>query len=118
PGPADAALITHPAGYRKYTVMFASGGDTSIVVFAGYVTPDSASFMNVDDVFLGSDRHGLVGWSCAMAAGGDRASPPMVVYLLMVLLVTRWARYRSRRLSQRRLTVARARRICLHEGAC
>jgi Glycosyl hydrolase catalytic core len=47
PGPA-----THRADYHQYTVTFNSGRNTSVVVFAGYKTPGSGSFINVDDVSL------------------------------------------------------------------
>jgi hypothetical protein len=47
PGPA-----THRADYHQYTVTFNSGRNTSVVVFAGYMTPGSGSFINVDDVSL------------------------------------------------------------------
>jgi len=33
-------------------VTFNSGRNTSVVVFAGYMTPGSGSFINVDDVSL------------------------------------------------------------------
>jgi Glycosyl hydrolases family 39 len=44
PGPS-----THSADYQQYTVTFNSGGNTSVVVFAGYTTPGTASFINADD---------------------------------------------------------------------
>jgi hypothetical protein len=47
PGPA-----THRADYHQYTVTFNSGRNTSVAVFAGYMTPGSGSFINVDDVSL------------------------------------------------------------------
>ena len=47
PGPS-----THAADYRQYTVTFNSGSATSVVVFAGYTTPGSGSFINVDDMSL------------------------------------------------------------------
>jgi hypothetical protein len=47
PGPS-----THAADYRQYTVTFNSGSASSVVVFAGYTTPGSGSFINVDDMSL------------------------------------------------------------------
>jgi hypothetical protein len=40
------------ADYLQYTVTFDSGIDTSVVIFAGYATPGSASFIELDDVSL------------------------------------------------------------------
>jgi predicted RNase H-related nuclease YkuK (DUF458 family) len=45
PGPS-----THSADYQQYTVTFNSGSNTSVVVFAGYTTPGTGSFINLDDV--------------------------------------------------------------------
>jgi hypothetical protein len=40
------------AKYLQYTVTFDSGVDTSVVIFAGYVTPGSTSGIELDDVSL------------------------------------------------------------------
>jgi hypothetical protein len=51
----DPGPRTHSADYRQYSVTFNSGNDTSVVVFVGYTTPGSGSFINVDDMSLFSN---------------------------------------------------------------
>jgi hypothetical protein len=49
----DPGPTTHAGSdYVQYTVTFNSGNDTSVVVFVGYVTPGSSSFINLDGVSL------------------------------------------------------------------
>jgi hypothetical protein len=48
----DPGPQTHRTDYRRYSVMFNSGSQNSVVIFAGYVTPGSPSFLNVDDMWL------------------------------------------------------------------
>jgi hypothetical protein len=69
PGPA-----THGADYAQYTVTFNSGSETSVVVFAGYTTPGSRSFINVDDVSLVA-----VGSSVPISVGAG--TPVRLAYL-------------------------------------
>jgi autotransporter-associated beta strand protein len=40
------------ADYQRYTVSFNSGSNTTVIISAGYTAPNSASFMNLDDVSL------------------------------------------------------------------
>jgi hypothetical protein len=51
-GDSDPGPSTHGTDYQQYTVTFNSGSNTSVVIFAGYTTPGSASFINADDFSL------------------------------------------------------------------
>jgi hypothetical protein len=48
----DPGPVTNAAGYRQYSVTFNSGSNTQLVIFFGYVSPGSASYINLDDVSL------------------------------------------------------------------
>jgi hypothetical protein len=48
----DPGPVTNAAGYRQYTVTFNSGSNTQLVIFFGYVSPGSGSYINLDDVSL------------------------------------------------------------------
>jgi hypothetical protein len=50
----DPGPYTHAAGYRRYSVTFNSGSNSSVTIFIGYTTPGSPSFINVDDISIGS----------------------------------------------------------------